>query len=536
MTKTVSLISAIFILAAISVFPQTAPESFRLNKESPALSKTSNSTPVGNNISDILSVGYGLWVGTGNSLDHSIDAGNSWTSYYGTQEFGQESISAVANDHGTIWVATAHSVEKDGQQLPEGSGLKYSTDNGNTWTSIPQPTDPEDDTLLTYGVNDGIHSPKIRALAVTVAVQNLVYDIAFTPGTVWIASYAGGLRKSTDMGKTWQRVLLPSDELNSISPEDTLNYYLSPVGGKLSPDSLGGNNLNHRVFSVVAVNDSTLYVGTADGINKSTDSGVSWTKFNNQNQTNPISGNFVVALGYDQFNNSVWAATWKAEGSTESYGVSYTTDGGQNWKTTLDGEKVHNFGFWNDYVIAPSDDGAFMTNNGGSSWLLPGSVTDSRTGLSIKTNIYYAAAIFENYVWLGTADGMARLSHSGGVQMWNGDWNIYLSSQKLSSASSGTYAYPNPFNPRTDILKIKYSTNGQSEPVTIRIFDFGMHYVRTVIQNAQRGDPVHSADDGVIDYWDGKDESGSIVPNGVYFYRVDAGSDSPVYGKILVIR
>ena len=107
MTKKVFLVSAIFIIAAGVSFSQTAPESFRLNKDKTALSKINGSTPVGNNISDILSVGYGLWVGTGNSLDHSIDAGNSWTSYYNTPEFGQESISAVANDHGTIWVATA---------------------------------------------------------------------------------------------------------------------------------------------------------------------------------------------------------------------------------------------------------------------------------------------------------------------------------------------------------------------------------------------------------------------------------------------
>ncbi len=75
--------------------------------------------------------------------------------------------------------------------------------------------------------------------------------------------------------------------------------------------------------------------------------------------------------------------------------------------------------------------------------------------------------------------------------------------------------------------------------MTIRIFDFGMNYVRTVVQNVDRGNPVHQisgSDNGVIDYWDGKDDSGNVVPNGVYFYRIDINSNDPIYGKILVLQ
>ncbi len=63
-----------------------------------------------------------------------------------------------------------------------------------------------------------------------------------------------------------------------------------------------------------------------------------------------------------------------------------------------------------------------------------------------------------------------------------------------------------------------------------------MHIIRTIIQNARRGGTMHSIDTegGVIDNWDGRNESGSIVPNGVYFYRVDAAGIKPVFGKILV--
>ncbi len=38
-----------------------------------------------------------------------------------------------------------------------------------------------------------------------------------------------------------------------------------------------------------------------------------------------------------------------------------------------------------------------------------------------------------------------------------------------------------------------------------------------------------------IDNWDGKDENSTIVPNGVYFYRIDIGDDEPLFGKIIVL-
>jgi len=417
-----------------------------------------------------------------------------------------------------------------------GGGLAFTSDNGLTWNIVPQPVDDPADSVLIYGINDGINLPGVRALPVTVPQQNLTFDIAFTPGTVWIASFAGGLRKSTDNGNTWQRVLIPSDNVNQITPQDTIKFALQPVPGKFGPEGY----LNHRVFSVISVDDSTLYVGTAGGINKSTDGGISWKKFTHTNQENPISGNFVVALGYHEFDKTIWAATWRAEGSTEFYGVSSSSDGGENWNTSLDGERVHNFGFKLNNVLAPADNGAFRTSDNGIVWRLPSFIRDSNTGIELQSNLFYSAASEGNDIWLGSADGLARLNESGGI-MWSGNWKVYVASQPLASKTE-TYAYPNPFSPKQELLKIKYSTGGKSSPVTIRIFDFGMNYLRTIIQNAERGAPVHVVDNenpdaaGVIDYWDGRDDNGNFVPNGVYFYRVEVGSDDPVYGKILVIQ
>jgi hypothetical protein len=521
-----------FFLFANS-FAQLKPESYYIGNEINRLAKSLTSGTISNNsINDMITSGDTIWIATSNGVSLSTNNGNTWTNFNTNDVFSGQSVSAIGYNNGIFWAATANNVTINNQTLPQGSGLKYTSDFGQTWTSIPEPVDLQSDTIVIYGNN------KLRALPVTVTVQNLIYDIAFTKGTIWIATFAGGLRKAPvdsllrNPNYHWQRAVLPPDYLNSIKPSDSLNFCMTPVSGSFCDSSY----YNYRVFSIVAANDSTLYVGTADGINKSTDNGISWQKFTHQNQTNPITGNFVVALAYNNYNNTIWAATWQANDTAETYGISFSSDGGNTWKTGLSGEHVHNFGLNMSKVVAPSDDGAFGSSDNGSTWSLPGTIQDNLTKLSLSTNTFYAAGFNGNYLWLGSDDGLARLQNNGGG-IWSGIWKLFFASVPLQS-SSDTYAYPNPFNPNMETLKIIYSTKGKAVPVTIRILDFGMHFVRTIIQNATRGGSSYVINEqgDVSTQWDGKDQSGNIVPNGVYFYRVDAGSMKPVFGKILVIH
>ncbi len=530
MKKSFLFFLTIILGTGISI-AQNVPGNFYLKSDNKTISKVSDENPSGNSISDIITVGDTIWVGTGNGVSVSYDNGENWKNFYGTNTFGDASISGMGYYNGMLWVATAGNTTDNGQTYPKGTGLKYTTDAGNTWTSLPQPIDSQNDTIITYGINH------LHAVPVTTEIQNLTYDIAFTTGTIWTASFAGGLRKSTDMGQTWQRVVLPPDYLNQINPTDTLQFCVSPVAGNICSEGY----LNYRVFSVASAGDSIIYVGTADGINKSTDNGSSWVKFNHQNQEYPISGNFVVALAYNDQNNSLWAATWRAEDAAEFYGVSWTTDDGDTWQTTLEGQQAHNFGFKGFDVIAATDNGPFRSNYGAyNSWILPTSIIDSKTNIELNSKIFYAAGSSNNYVWIGSDDGLARINETSG-NIWSGEWKVFFASHKLTTKTE-SYAYPNPFSPKLDRLKIKYSTGGKTASVTIRIFDFGMNYVRTIIQNVQRGSTYHeidaggTANNGIIDFWDGKDDNGKIVPNGVYFYRIEINSQDPIYGKILVLQ
>jgi flagellar hook assembly protein FlgD len=97
--------------------------------------------------------------------------------------------------------------------------------------------------------------------------------------------------------------------------------------------------------------------------------------------------------------------------------------------------------------------------------------------------------------------------------------------------SSQTYAAPNPFAPSQDEkARIVYSLSRGAQ-VTIEIYDFASRKVRTLIHaEARAGGQNHASDT-----WDGRDEEGDPVANGVYFYRIELDSGQEAFGKIVVL-
>ena len=516
------LILLFLFLLSLPLFAQRLPKTFNITSGS-----AGDVTPKGNTVEKVLLVGDTVWIATNKGLSKSADDGNTWTNYYGTPDFGTESISAIAYGNGILCAATWHYEQTSQGSFAVGTGLKISTNYGKTWIQIPQMLDGVADTTVVYGNN------RIYALPVTTEVQNFIRDIAVVNNTIWVVSNSSGLRKSTDLGATWQRVLLPPDNLDSIKPADQLSFELRPKAGSTG-------NLNHIGFSICAVGSDTLYVGTAGGINKSTDGGISWVKFSHQNQANPISGNHILRIKQNPFDKSIWAATWKADDLNEYWGVSYTNDGGANWKTTLNDSRTLDFIFpeiksgasvTGTDVVAVTQDGLYRSSNNGITWVMSPAIKDSRKNNTLLSDLFLGGAVNNSKtpaeLWFGSGDGLVRLTQITS-QFWDGDWNIFFASQPLGSAND-SYAFPNPFNPDFGMVRIKYSA-ASNYGVTVRIFDFGMNLVKTIIQNAPRSQGEN------FETWNGRDEMGKLVPNGVYFYRIDVNKDKPLFGKIMVVR
>jgi hypothetical protein len=489
-----------------------------------SLSSTSaTSFPASNVVNDIIILNDSIWVGTERGLDFSNSNGNFWRHFDQSSGFKGFGISALSARGPVIWVAEASSFIDNGARVDVGEGLHISLNGGFSWTYIAQPVEPKNATIdtLFYGAN------KIRALAVPVTAGNITYDIAITSAAVWTANYYGMLRKSTDNGASWTRVVLPPDFLNSISPNDSLKFDLSPSTGALGLSE----NLNHRVFSLYASSDSVIWVGTAGGINKSTDGGVSWKKISHQNQLKPVSGNFVVALNEQRWKKRriLWAATVNAADPDEQRGVSFSEDGGQSWTTTLIGEFAHNIGFKDSVVYVAADAGLYRSSDFGVSWIRSGSIVD-QTNLQrvISTQVISVAAKGDT-VWVGGNDGIAYTIDSP-TNPFGTTWKVFRTYQSVGN-TAGTYSYPSPFSPDDEVVRIHYGTQGKSSPVTIRIFNYGMQPVKTLIQNTPR-----SAAFEQDEIWNGRDDFNNRVSNGVYFYRVDVDGLQPAWGKIYVIQ
>ncbi len=455
-----------------------------------------------------------LWIGTSKGLAKSTNSGRGWTNFRDKPEFANYGIYALDVVKDTIWTATGYLKEKENNKIQTGSGYTFSTDGGLTWSYISQTLDQRGDSIEIYGINT------IRILPVIVPEQNVTFDLSLARGKVWIASWASGLRYSTNNGQKWNRIILPPDNLSSIKPTDTINFYYDPR-----------KNNNFLAFSVLAIDNDTIWCGTAGGINKSTDGGISWKKFNRQNQDFPILGNWVITTKQQRYNNinRIWTTNWKAEDQREEFGVSYTENGGQTWTNLLRGVKAYDFAFKDSIVYIATEIGIYRTADLGLSFSRSNVIMDSETRQIITTTSVFSVGVQNDTVFIGTGDGMA-MSLDNAENPFGAKWKILRRFERVGN-SKNTYAYPNPFAPDDGYTRIHYSTQGRDALVSIDIFDFGMNRVRTVIRNASRsGKNEHD------EIWDGRDDTGRFAANGVYFYQVRIDDDEPTWGKIMVLK
>jgi hypothetical protein len=154
-----------------------------------------------------------------------------------------------------------------------------------------------------------------------------------------------------------------------------------------------------------------------------------------------------------------------------------------------------------------------------------------------NTQTFNATSVY----WAGKDRITAQFNMTGGL---NGQYDVvvfnpYGASASLSQAFTLTGgvtatgatphknallpAYPNPFNPQTTI---RYEIAARAH-VSLRIYDVSGAAVRTLVDESKPAGSYTLT-------WDGRDNHGSSVSSGVYFYRITAGSFSDVRKVTLV--
>jgi ligand-binding sensor domain-containing protein len=524
--KYILLTIALTLLTALA-YSQVAPLSYQLG-EVRGLDNAAAPVPrlESNVIIDILYTNSTdtLWLATGKGVTRvNIVSTNPAPPYYEFSTFSVEQglgrcgVSGVLWSDSIIWASFAFDSATTVGHLSAGGGLAYSRDQGQSWTWLDQPRDQ------VYQLDSEGRDVYLGYWPTTTSVQNITYDIAISDSFVWIASFAGGLRKHA-------------------FAEDYTRYNDSTAWRVVTTDTFAfhpgaESGLNHRTFAVMYA-DSALWVGTAGGISKSTDEGRTWRMFDFVSTNGGISGNFITALAYQEVTHTVWAASWKANGEHETYAVSKTTDGGANWSTTLtedqieqvtgvrNSARVHNFGFGGTTVYACDDIGLweYDVSDPQARWEPFKRISDSLSAsvAFYGDAIYAAAKDSANRLWVGGVDGLAVSLNNGSA------WHVFQAALPLDDASRPvqTYAYPCPWSPaRHGPVKLSYSTiSGGSIKVTV--YDFAMSEVVEFSPGAREAGQRYEV-------WDGT-KNGTIVANGTYFYKIDKPGGA-VWGKLIVL-
>jgi len=105
-------------------------------------------------------------------------------------------------------------------------------------------------------------------------------------------------------------------------------------------------------------------------------------------------------------------------------------------------------------------------------------------------------------------------SDTGSVQVWGGSGTGTATEDDIARALLHlAQSYPNPFRQSTTI---DYTVE-QAAPVTLDVYDLLGRRIRRLVEAAQHPPGSHRA------VWDGRDDSGTPVSSGTYFYRLRVG-------------
>jgi hypothetical protein len=494
-----------------------------------------------------------LWLGTGTGLAVLRDTSSIYTltSNKDIQE-GQEStstpdgaVSALAVNGNSLFAAFA----KSGENITVGNGLIFSSNStGNTinWTYFNQLVDTDADSLSPFAKRF------FRGLPITVKEANVTYDASINGNNIFITSWAGGLRRYNTLTKIWQRVPLPQDNDQILNTCDESSYITTSSGSILKDfylnprDPIDGGNHNHKAFSVISYSD-TVWVGTANGINRGligANGCINWTHYTPS--TDGLSGGFVVDLAVQRYKgyNIIWAATVLAE-QGEVNGVSYSIDGGDTWNSTLIGQRAYNItasdsivlvatksGLWKTIIDDPADIAKSWAKykpakqaleiGSTETYKIDEVLSDEVVAVSYDKRPFYSSDVT---IWISSWDGLARAMNAQGS-----NWQIYRTSYDPKKA----YAYPNPFSPyEHNQLQgdgyVHININVKiSFVVKMDVFNFAMEKVVHKEFDRRRTSTGSFK-------WNGKDESGRIVDNGVYFIRLEF-DEKVEWIKLIVVK
>lgn len=254
---------------------------------------------------------------TGGGVWKTLDGGKSWANvsdgYFGGS-IGAVAVSAW--DPNVIYVGGGEKTVRG--NVSPGDGLWKSTDAGDTWARS--------------GLEDSQHISRIR-------IHPTNADVAYAAvmGHLFDSNEQRGIYRTTDGGKSWQRVLFVSNEVAAV------DLVMDPSNPRI---------LYASFWRVLRTPYSLESGGEGSGIYKSTDGGDTWNNLT-ANEGLPKGALGIIGLDVSASNNMNVYAIIEAEKG----GVFRSRDGGKTWEKTNEERSLRQRAWYYTRIYAdPADE------------------------------------------------------------------------------------------------------------------------------------------------------------------------------------
>jgi photosystem II stability/assembly factor-like uncharacterized protein len=258
----------------------------------------------------------------------SVNNGISWKPVFHKENTVSVGDIAISQSHPNIvWVGTGEATCRNSVTI--GDGVYKSTDSGKTWINM--------------GLVETRH---ISRIVINPGDPNIVYVASM--GHLWGPNEERGIHKTTDGGKTWQKILYVDENTGfadlAIDPSDSLTLFAAAYEYRRLP--------YHYTSG-----------GPGSGLYKSTDGGQTWKKL-----TKDLPEGIMGRIGIDvsRSNPDVIYALIEHQDA----GIWRSEDKGESWTRTCDNETYERVNFrpfyYSQIRVDPSDDKVVYVFSGGS--------------------------------------------------------------------------------------------------------------------------------------------------------------------------
>jgi hypothetical protein len=146
---------------------------------------------------------------------------------------------------------------------------------------------------------------------------------------------------------------------------------------------------------------------------------------------------------------------------------------------------------------------------------------------SAPSGVFNSSIVSQGDIYLEKRDGTLIYSEPAGAAFPYAAEQINIIETNINI---GFYNYPNPFAAGSGTTTIQYYLNSDSK-VSLKIFDLISRKVKVIVNDEQQtGGTLHKY------VWDGRNDGGKIVVNGVYYAVIKINGSEQHYTKIVVVK